>query len=60
MQALLSCTAAVEIAACMVADASMVRAWDFSGAEEIQQRLDALRLQRDAQRSERRERGRGR
>lgn len=42
----------------MVADASMVRAWDFSGAEEIQQRLDALRLQRDAQRSERRERGR--
>ena len=40
------------------ADASMVRAWDFSGAEEVQQRLDALRLQRQQQRVERRERGR--
>lgn len=40
------------------ADASMVRAWDFSGAEEVQQRLDALRLQREQQRAERRERGR--
>ena len=40
------------------ADASMIRAWDFSGAEEVQQRLDALRLQREAQRTERRERGR--
>ena len=36
----------------------MVRAWDFSGAEEVQQRLDALRLQREAQRTQRRERGR--
>ena len=35
----------------------MVRAWDFSGAEEVQQRLDALRLQREAQRVQRRERG---
>ena len=36
----------------------MVRAWDFSGAEEVQQRMDALKLQREQQRTERRERGR--
>jgi len=40
------------------ADASMVRAWDFSGAEEVQQRLDALKQQKEQQRAERRERGR--
>ena len=39
------------------ADASVVRAWDFSGAEEVQQGLDALRLQREAQCMQRRERG---
>ena len=39
------------------ADASVVRAWDFSGAEEVQQGLDALRLQREAQCMQCRERG---
>ena len=37
---------------------SVVRAWDFSGAEEVQARLDATKLQRAQQRAQRRERGR--
>ena len=40
------------------ADMSVVRAWDFSGAEEVQARLDATKLQRAQQRAHRRERGR--
>lgn len=40
------------------ADMSVVRAWDFSGAEEVQARLDATKLQRAQQRAQRRERGR--
>lgn len=39
------------------ADAAMVRTWDFSEANEVQERLDALRAARNAQRAQRRERG---
>ena len=35
----------------------MVRTWDFSDANEVQERLDALRAARDAQRVQRRVRG---
>ncbi|CAL8466377.1 g5913 [Coccomyxa elongata] len=38
-------------------DAATVRTWDFSEANEVQERLDALRAARDAQRAQRRERG---
>ena len=39
------------------ADAAAVRAWDFSGAEGLQERADARRAARDGQRSLRRQRG---
>ncbi len=41
----------------ILSDAATVRAWDFSEANEVQERLDALRATREAQRAQRRERG---
>lgn len=38
-------------------DATTVKTWDFSEANEVQERLDALRAARYAQRAQRRERG---
>ena len=42
---------------CDVSDSSVVRTWDFSEANEVQERLDALRAMREAQRAQRKERG---